>query len=266
MSTFYLLWQDPFNRQWHPAGRLDRVGEWYVFAYVRDAFRSPSFLPFAGFGDTRSIYLSQNLFPLFANRVLSDKRPEFQLYARWVGYDKAADADPLMLMAQLGGVKATDSLQVYAVPERNYLGEYRSLFFCHGVSHMSHDAQARTLSLRQGEQLFPMLDIQNPHDGEAIALRTSDPACLVGYSPRHLTKDLKRLANSFQTAPRITVSQVNRDAPAQFRVLCEAVAPWPTGFQPCSGDEYKTVVDYSPAQVVAHHTSTLVKQAASWQR
>ncbi len=252
MSTFYLLWQDLETRQWHPAGRLDRVADRYVFAYVKSAVRSPRFVPFAGLSKTDAVYVSELLFPIFANRVLSGKRPEFPTYARWAGYAPHEQPDPLTLTAQMGGIKATDNLQVYAVPERDPKGFYQTTFFCHGTSHLPIATQDATEVLAEGTQLFPMLDIQNPFDAKAVALRTSDPTNLIGYCPRHLAPDISRLSRETESPLKIIVKRVNRDAPVQYRVLCQAHCSWPKDFQPCAGDEYSTVSSYDPGEIVAY--------------
>lgn len=249
-DTFFVNWQDPINRRWHPVAKLQRARGQYVFGYTRGALGSPNFSPFAGLTDLKAVYVSEELFPIFANRVMNERRPEFSQYARWSGIHQNPHSDPLLLMARMGGGRATDTLQVHPVPERSADGLYEMVFFCHGGRHVLEQAQEQTLSLVPGEKLFPMLDFQNPFDPDAVALRSSDPAAMIGYCPRYLAGDLKRLADGGDNNLQIRVRQVNRDAPVQFRLLCELVSRWPSGFRPCDDDEHKTIIGFEAEGVV----------------
>lgn len=250
MTTFFLIWQDPVNRRWHPVGRLDRLRGRFLFAYTEGAKRSPRFVAFGNMSAIESIYVAEELFPIFANRVLSEKRPEYHTYARWSGFAASASSDPLLLMARMGGNRATDTLQVYPVPERTTDNYYHTVFFAHGISHLSASSQVRCSQMVPGERLYPMLDVQNPYDPDAVALRTSDPSDFVGYCPRHLAADFRDLMRDDPNALAVHVKQVNLDAPPQFRVLCEVRANWPRHFYPCSGQEYQTIVPYDPDKVL----------------
>ena len=87
-----------------------------------------------------------------------------------------------------------------------------------------------------------MQDFQNSYDAMALLVRTGDPVSLVGYAPRYYSKDLAELIKS--NAPdkvEVIVQKVNPKAPVQYRVLCKLKSPWPPGFKPCSGDQFKTL-------------------------
>ncbi|TGP24896.1 MULTISPECIES: HIRAN domain-containing protein [unclassified Mesorhizobium] len=242
-DVFFINWQDPISRRWYTVAKLQRAFGQYIFAYTSGSLHSPNFSPFAGLTDRNSIYVSPELFPIFANRVMNERRPEFSQYARWSGiYEDRQHTDPLLLMARMGGGRATDTLEVHPVPEQNPNGFYETVFFCHGVRHVLEQAQARTLALRPGEQLFPMLDFQNPFDPDAVALRSSDPSAMIGYCPRYLAGDLKKLVAATHNSIRVSVKQVNADAPVQFRLLCELVSPWPPGFKPYDDEDHRTLV------------------------
>lgn len=251
MATFFLIWQDPQDRSWHPVGRLDRVGRKFTFVYTEGARVSSRFVPFGNLTSLTSIYVSDELFPIFANRVLSEKRPEYLTYARWSGLEKLISADPLMLMARMGGGRATDSLQVYPMPERGVGDVYQTVFFLHGLSHLPEMSQRRASSLFADERLFPMLDLQNAYDANAVALRAAEPSVMLGYCPRHLAADFRTLVERSSSRLDIRVTRVNPDAPPQYRVLCEARAQWPADFQPCGGREYSAMVPYDPRSLVA---------------
>jgi hypothetical protein len=95
--------------------------------------------------------------------------------------------------------------------------------------------------LRPPAQLFLMLDPQHPYDPSAVALRTADPALLVGYCPRFLTADIHYLLQTVPATVHVLVERVNCDAPLQLRLLCSLIANWPDNFQPCSDALYETL-------------------------
>ncbi|MGC0053692.1 HIRAN domain-containing protein [Brucella pituitosa] len=250
MSSYLLNWQDPETRAWHAVGKLFELDSFYIFAYTHGALQSKNFVPFGNLNETNSYYVSNELFPIFANRVMNSKRPDYVRYATWAGLDSREKTDPLKLMARMGGAKATDSLQVYQIPERDADGNYKTTFFTHGLSHLPEDAQNKANLLKEREQLYPLLDVQNPYDPSAVALRSNDPSSLIGYCPRYLARDISELALSISSGLEITVRRVNKDAPPQFKLLCEASAIWPGNFEPCSSTDHKTIVDFEPARVI----------------
>jgi len=101
MKVLYLAWRDPKGRTWFPVGRLSFDGKVYRFVYTRGAKQSPNFLPFARMEDLTTIYESDELFPLFANRLLSKKRPEYQEFLQWLNTRPGED-DPLTSLALEG--------------------------------------------------------------------------------------------------------------------------------------------------------------------
>ncbi|WP_075632798.1 HIRAN domain-containing protein [Rhizobium rhizosphaerae] len=239
MRSFFLNWQDPETRRWLPVAKLINQSGYYIFGYTRGSQVSGNFLPFGRMNDVSSLYISNDLFPIFANRVMNEKRPEYARYVRWSGLDR--ESDPLGLMARIGGMRATDALHVSPVPVKSRDGRYRSVFFVHGISHLTQESADRVTALEPGEVLCPMLDIQNPHDGNAVCLRTQNPAVIIGYCPRFVAPDLRYLFESAKIAPRLKVLQVNRDAPSQFKLLCEAVSSWPENFVPCNSEEHQLI-------------------------
>lgn len=80
MKALYVTWQDPDTRQWYPVGRLIHKDGSYEFTYTRGAKVSKKFVPFGRMLDLDVAYLSNELFPLFANRMLPKSRPEYSDY------------------------------------------------------------------------------------------------------------------------------------------------------------------------------------------
>jgi hypothetical protein len=244
MTKLYVFWQDHDTRRWYPVGRLKRTSDsLFEFVYTRGAKDARGFMPFGRMSDLYKIYRSSDLFPIFANRILARSRQEYNEYIRWIGADLDPD-NPMLILARTGGVRATDSLIIYAKPEPNTRNEFDLFFLCHGVRHLPEEAVERINRLAEGDVLYPMLDILNPFDACAVSLRTDDPVLFVGYVPRFFASDVRRCIQSSEpSAVQLRVARVSPEAPLQFRLLCRLTTPWPNDFEPCSGPEYEPLVN-----------------------
>lgn len=244
MKALFVVSQDFVSKTWTPVARLTHDGKFYHFAYTRGAKNLPDFVPFGRMTELDAEYVSEQIFPLFANRLLPKSRPEYKDYLNWLGLTGVSH-DILEELGRTGGLRATDSLELIPCPEPTSSNQYEVYFFCRGLRHMSADSQARSLALVKGEQLFLTKDIQNVSDGMALILRTEEPVTLVGYVPRYYSAEFSRLIDLVGAdAPKVTVEKVNADAPVQYRVLCKFSAPWPAQFQPCQAGLYE--VDSTP--------------------
>ena len=234
MKVLFIAWQDPATRDWIPVGRLARQGGLYMFQYTKGAKRSKNFEPFGWMRDLNSLYLSEKLFPLFANRILPKSRPEYRDYLRWLGLD-ATEYDELDLLARSGGVRATDTLEIFPCPAPDKNGMYVGYFFCHGLRYLAPENRARVMSMKSGDRLYLMQDLQNRFDQTALVLRTDDPVSFVGYCPRYYSTAFTQLLKKVDPK-RVTVQaeRVSLDAPSNLSVLCKLVAPWPKKFAPCT--------------------------------
>jgi hypothetical protein len=236
--TLFLHWQDPVTRRWHIVGRLTRSDDLYKFVYTKGAIASKRFIPFGRMTSLFEEYRSPELFPLFNNRILQRSRPEFKNYLDWLDVD-SANPDPLLLLSRSGGLRGTDTLGLYPMPMPDQNNMYRVLFFCHGLRYVPDSSQATLQGLRPGALLYPMHDMQNEWDRNALALRTRDPVSMIGYCPRYFAKDFRVLLRRRSKEAGISVRRINRDAPIEFRLLCEFHSPWPIGFKACQDNEYE---------------------------
>jgi len=248
MSTLFVAWRtlDP-KGGWGPVARLDHNGEVYRFSYTRGARTLPGFRPFPQLDQLDQIYESGDLFPLFANRLLSKSRPEYESFLRWGGFDPSNPPEPIAILGVTEGLRQTDSIEVFPCPQPDADGCYLNRFFLHGVRWMPPAAIERIGRLAMGEQLLVMADLCNAFDRNAVAVRTDRERTLIGYVPRYLARDVWHLLG--QCEPdyiSLVVERLNADAPLQQRVRCRMSACWPKGFQPCSGEEFQPIAPGVP--------------------
>lgn len=242
MKTIYIAWQDPQTRRWHTVGRLDRHGDGYRFGYTGGALASPHFDYLGRMMDKTQLYYSEDLFPLFANRLLSEKRPDYPAYLSWLGVDPKPDE--FEVLARSGGRRATDQLCVYPEIEPDAQGWMTLHFFAHGLRYLSPTEQKAILDLQPGDSLRLTPEDHNTHDRYALRLE-SGHSVRVGYCPRYLNEGLHQVK---QYAPvHLEVEKVNPDAPLQFQLLCKAVFKLPEGIELYSTEEHRLLAQRAMA-------------------
>lgn len=244
VNALFLAWQNAATRRYFPIGRLVRrvtqQGLQYEFRYVRGVERAleAGFSPLLAFPDLHRVYVSNDLFPLFANRLMARTRPDFASYVRRLDLDPA-DADDFEVLARSGGRRMTDSFELFPMPLPGSAGCYVTHFLAHGIRHLSAEARLRIERLSAGERLRLQWDMDNEADPLALSLRTED-RIVVGYVPRYLLDDAWTLLQDCDYRPEITVAQVNPPpAPVQQRLLCRMEACWPNGFVPFATTDYQ---------------------------
>jgi hypothetical protein len=238
------------DRKWGTVGRLDRDLGHYRFVYTRGAKTLEGFTPFAGMGNLREVYESDELLPLFRNRLMTKRRPEYAEYLEWSGFESGYPPEPMALLAVTEGIRATDYVEVFPRPRPDADNRYRLKFFLHGLQHVPKAALTEIGRLQPGESRGFMLDVSNWNDEWAVAIRTCPDAkrCRqrfqIGYLPRYLARDIHGLYRA-GTARQIalTVARVNSEATLQQYLLCQVDAVWPESFNPCSGPEFTPLVD-----------------------
>lgn len=174
MNPLYIAWQDPQSRLWHTVGRLSREKNLYTFAYTRGALASPRFKYLGRMIDLHKKYYSQELFPLFANRILNSSRPEYRDYVRWLAMNPDKENDPMQLLARSGGERATDDLYVYSHPETNDHGELELFFLSNGLRYLDPTSLQRIEQLQIGDCLALRREVNNEHDRFALMIETDE--------------------------------------------------------------------------------------------
>lgn len=235
------------ERGWQPIGRLEYEGGVYRFVYTHGARTLAGFRPFVQMEDLEEIYESDELFPVFANRLLSKSRPEYDAYLQWGGFDPNHPPDPISILGVTEGRSALDSIEVFPCPVPDSKGCYVNKFFVHGLSRMDSGHLAQINQLESNQELYLLPELHNQFDPQAVSLIDRNKF-MIGFVPRYLARDIRRIMSDCKPDYiHVFFERVNKDAPMQQRLLCRMQACWPPGFQPCEGDEFRPI----PAQVPA---------------
>ena len=239
MNSLFVAWRanDATGGIWGPVGRLHFDGQQYWFCYTQGARKLRGFRPFSPMDDLDQVYVSETLFPLFANRLLSPSRPEYDAYLRWGGFDPDNPPTPLAILGVTEGIRQTDSVEVFPCPAPDADGCYLNRFFLHGIRWMPPAALERIGQLQPKQELLLKPEPTNAADRNAVAVYTQSEPTQIGYVPRYLAHDVARLLQDCSFT-ELVVEQLNRDAPLQQRLLCCMRSCWPTGFRPCSGADF----------------------------
>ncbi len=235
-----VTWQHPVTRAIQPVGILESDGTHYRFRYVRNALGVEGFRPLLGFPDLARTYVSLRLFPLFAQRVMDPRRPDYARYLTRLHLPE--DARPLELLARSGGHRMGDMIQLCPQPFVSSNGLTHSVFLVNGIRHVLDEdpaAERRFALLRPGEPLALIEEPDNPWNRRAIVVTARDGQRL-GWVPDLLLDYVHTVQD--QGEPSLTVEQVNGpEAPPHLRLLIRLDGRVPTGYQPFSGPAWEPV-------------------------
>lgn len=231
---------------WFPVGRLDAEPEarQYRFRYTHGAVKAQEdvgFAPLLAFPDFKRDYESDELFPLFKNRVISPKRADFQEYIQWLDLDRG-HSDPISILSVSGGERVTDNLEVFPKVTADSEGHFHVRFFLHGLRHLGDRVIERAAQLKVGEELRILVELNNPATRLAVPLLTEDYQ-MIGWAPRYLVEDL---INRVPYAPELSakIARINVDsAPLNQRILVDYAGRAPQGTQPMSTPDFKPLMD-----------------------
>ncbi len=152
----------------------------YEFTYLARAAVDPAFVPIVGFRDVTRRYRSERLFPSFADRVMSAKRPDRPQYLEALDLD--ADADAWEILTASGGHREGDPIELISLPQfHRSTGGTSAHFLAHGVRHRDAAASDRITELPAGHRLGLEPDPANPVNSRAI--RVVDGRMHLGFVP-----------------------------------------------------------------------------------
>lgn len=238
-NKLVLSWRNPKLRAWTAVGTLEYKDDKYYFNYTNGA-KAENFIPFGQMQELNKTYVSDELFPIFKNRLLSKSRPEYQDFLGWLDIEQEENNE-LLELSRSRGIRATDELQLFPIPEKTENGNYEVLFFSHGISHMAEHYVNRLSELKKDNELCILKDIQNESDSLALVLRTKDdPAELMGYCPSFFVEDFNLLLDkNGVNNVKVTVQKINIDAPMQLKLLCKLTTKWTKEFNVFDSEEFK---------------------------
>lgn len=217
-------------RQDHETRRFELVGELrvqeggpYTFAYTDPGSENREFLPVPGFPDIDRTYAADNLFPFFANRVMSPRRPDYTDLLDAVGLTTET-ATTVEMIIRTAGRRATDAYQIVPHPTVHDDGSEERLFLVSGIRHLEGATQ-RVAELRAGQRLALRPEPTNPHDPMAILL-DDESETSIGWVPGYLCTYVQAGGRAGATV-EVRVVQANGPAvPRHLQLLCRmAVTP-----------------------------------------
>ena len=113
--------QDPETKAYRPVGFLRYDGDQYTFAYLRREREREGFRPLPGLARAADGPLrSATLFPLFAERVISSRRPDRELSMDALGLP--LDAEPMEVLARSHGQRVGDLMASAISPKPSKIG------------------------------------------------------------------------------------------------------------------------------------------------
>ena len=243
-----VTWQHPADRNIEPVGFLDYDGQCYRFGYIRHALSVKDFRPLLGFRDLHRAYSSEDLFPLFAQRVMDPRRPDYQRYVERLGLDE--EASPWEQITRSQGRRQGDTIQLLPQPTTD--GETLTcLFLVNGVRHVPDEplvldgrpievtreqVEAALSRLRPGDALQLVREPANKHN--PLALLVMAPAATpVGWVPNLMVEDMHKLIARADVS--VTAEHINGpDAPWHLRLLARLTARGAGDFRFFTGEEW----------------------------
>ncbi len=235
-----VAWQHPVTRAIEPVGILECDEAGYRFCYVRNALSVEGFRHLLGFPDLHSTYESTRLFPLFAQRVMDARRPDYGRYLTQLHLPE--DAEPFELLGRSAGHRKGDTIQLCPEPFVAPDGSTRSIFLVNGVRHVlaaDPTAEQRFESLQPGERLVLVDEPDNEWNTRAILVSARDGQRL-GWVPDLLLDYVHTVRD--QAEPSLVVEHVNGpEAPPHLRLLVRLNGHVSAGYRPFAGSRWDPV-------------------------
>lgn len=234
-SRLLVTRQDADTRRYDALGFLSQDEKYrYHFAYLRSAVAQPGFRPLPGLVDPFRKYESAYLFPIFAERVMSSRRPDVRTSLDALGL--GLDAAPMEVLARSGGRRVGDTIELVPAPDRGPDGSISVDFLVHGVRHMPPAAQSRITDLQAGDVLRMVPEPNNPVDERAL-LVTDRGQVPLGYVPNPLLEVIHSI-----DGPVVRVLRANGPHVGfHLRLLVQAAGRTRHGTPPFSGPNWETI-------------------------
>lgn len=244
-----VTWQHPDERLIEPIGLLDYDGHCYRFGYIHHVLQVKDFRPLLGFRDLYRQYVSDQLFPFFAQRVMDPRRPDYQRYVQRLGLPD--DASPWEQIGRSQGRRQGDTIQLLPEPV-NDCGLITCRFLVNGIRHVPgpsrildgrpvqvdrNQVEAALSALRSGNPLGIAQEPGNPINKLALMVM-ADSVTPVGWIPNLMLEDMHRLLSRAKVT--VTADHVNGpSAPWHLRLLALLTGHDAGQFQFFSGEKWE---------------------------
>lgn len=241
VTKLAVTWQHPRSRVISPIGLLTHdVSGSYRFRYIHNARNVQGFRPLVGFPSLDRAYESEQLFPLFAQRVMSPRRPDYLGYLKTLGLER--NASPWEVLALSGGRRTGDTIQLVPAPVPLEGDTWEIDFLVHGVRHMinrpivlndsticsdARQLEASLEGLAAGDQLHLISDSTNEANPNAQLIVTNG-GVPIGFLPDLFTEDFVRLDRGGVRCEAVVVN--NAASPWHMRVLARLTCKVPENF------------------------------------
>jgi len=238
-ARLVVAWQHPITRQISPVGFLEATGSAFRFRYIAAALHVDGFRPLIGFPNFFESYESSQLFPLFAQRVMSARRPEFKSFLAELDLSGDDGLTPMEILARSGGRRAGDTLQLIPVPQIDHDGLTSCKFLIHGIRHrLEQDpaVESALAALKPGDRLILRDEPTNPHNERAI-IALGENRVAIGWVPDLLLDYVHEVRTGQE--PLVRVLHVNDPtSPPHLRLLAELIGHVSSAYRPFSGPQW----------------------------
>ncbi len=225
VTELVVLWQQPTTRAMIPVGLLGFDGRTYRFEYLSAAATAEGFRPLLGFKDLGVAYKSDELFPLFHERIMDPSREDFVRVLEDLQLDPST-ATPWEQLVYTGGGSEGDTLQVTPLPSADE-GGWTCAVLASGLRYLQtksvrselgespvyseDEFEAVLMSLSPGDRLTVRREIGNDYNPDAMLLFTKE-GHLVGYLPDWLARFIAPSMKAGDPWPIARVERVNSPA------------------------------------------------------
>lgn len=187
--SFLVTRQDRGSRRYSRLGVLSDLGDGWTFRYFSAVERDHAVPRLPGFPDASIVAESPFLFPLFAQRVISPRRPDRARVLETLGLDETATA--FEILTRNGGRRQGDTIELIQMPTPHTGGGEVLEFLVHGVRYRSEQEQRAIDGLSIGDELLIVPEPSNRVDPDARLVTTRE-GTKVGWVPVPLLPLLDR--------------------------------------------------------------------------
>jgi hypothetical protein len=255
LKSLYLAWQSPSpHRRWYPVGLLEfeRISEnsgFYRFGYLKGAMKASheaGFCPIDSFPDFNRSYESAELFPLFQNRVMDDKRAGFSSYLESLALPPEY-REPIHILAVTGGRRRTDSFEVFPRIEPATGGHFELTFFLHGTRYCGVEALKALQNLKAGDPLAIAREPRNHATSEPALRIETEEGVAIGYTPNYLVPDFCYMMENCIYDAEVSVERINSEHPLDSRILLRIAGCWPEAYEAMIPEDFR---ELAPAVMI----------------